>query len=58
LIANAQALAYHDVFLITAAVLVPAFVLGQFLQWSKPGAHGARGRDQAQEAEDRASAAR
>ncbi len=31
----AQALAYHDVFIITAAIFVPAVILGQFLHWSK-----------------------
>ncbi|HZS92958.1 MAG TPA: MDR family MFS transporter [Chloroflexota bacterium] len=57
-IASAQALAYHDVFLITAAVLVPALVLGQFLQWSRRQATGARGRDQSQDAAERLGAAR
>ncbi|MDQ2828893.1 MAG: hypothetical protein M3Y74_07575 [Chloroflexota bacterium] len=31
--ADAQALAYHDVFLVTTIVVAPAIILGLFLQW-------------------------
>ncbi len=33
-LADAQALAYHDVFLVTTIVGAPAIILGLFLRWN------------------------
>ena len=47
-LADAQALAYHDVFLVTTIVVVPAIILGLFLRWT-----GKQQEDAGHETQDR-----
>ncbi len=58
-IADAQALAYHDVFVITAVIILPAIILGLFLQWNgkQQEGKGREGQEQGRKTPERAATA-